>query len=146
MATHTATVRWERGDKPFELATYNRDHTWDFGSGETLNASAAPTYKGNPDFVDPEQAFVASLSSCHMLTFLALAANKGVVVNSYIDHAEGELGKNEDGRMAMTKVVLRPRIKYEGEGPDADTLEKLHERAHKACFIANSVTTEVVVE
>ena len=146
MATHKATIRWQRGGKEFTLATYERDHSWQFEGGETVRASAAPAYKGNPAFVDPEEAFTASLSSCHMLTFLALAANKGFVVDEYVDHAEGYLDKNEQGRMAMTRVVLRPQITWGGEAPDADTLHQLHERAHKACFIANSVTTKIDVE
>lgn len=146
MASHKATVRWERGEREFTLATYDRNHRWEFEGGETLRASAAPEYKGSADHVDPEQAFTASLSACHMLTFLALAANKGLTIDRYVDHAEGFLGKNEQGRMAMVRVVLRPEISFADGPPDAETLDQLHERAHKTCFIANSVTTQVDVE
>jgi organic hydroperoxide reductase OsmC/OhrA len=96
--------------------------------------------------VDPEDAFTASISSCHMLFFLAFACSKGFVVNGYQDEAEGMLGKDDQGRMAMIRVVLRPRIEFEGEVPDAATMTSLHHRSHKACFIANSVSTEIVVE
>jgi organic hydroperoxide reductase OsmC/OhrA len=146
MSSHKATISWNRNDQPFELKTYSRDHLWQFPGGESLSASAAPAYAGNADLVDPEEAFTASLSACHMLTFLALACSKGFVVNRYEDEAEGTLAKNEQSRLAMTRVVLRPKIEFEGSAPDSATLEVLHERAHKACFIANSVNTEIVVE
>lgn len=146
MSIHKATINWQRNGQPFELKTYSRDHLWQFPGGESLRASAAPAYAGNAALVDPEEAFTASLSSCHMLTFLALACSKGFVVNSYNDEAEGTLGKTEQGRLAMNRVVLRPRIQFQGAVPDAQAMASLHERAHKACFIANSVSTEVVVE
>ena len=146
MSIHRATINWQRDGQSFELKSYSRDHIWQFPGGESLHASAAPAYAGNAALVDPEEAFTASLSSCHMLTFLALACSKGFVVNSYRDEAEGTLGKTEQGRLAMTRVVLRPRIEFEGTTPDAETMSGLHERAHKACFIANSVSTEVAVE
>lgn len=146
MSIHKATINWQRDGLPFELKTYSRDHLWQFPGGESLRASAAPDFAGNPALVDPEDAFTASLSACHMLTFLALACSKGFVVNSYHDEAEGTLGKNEHGRLVMTQVVLRPKVEFEGTPPDADTLDSLHHRAHKACFISNSVNTEVSVE
>jgi len=96
--------------------------------------------------VDPEEAFVASLSSCHMLFFVDFARRDGLVIDSYVDEAGGVLEKGADGRMAMTRVTLRPRIEWGGEGPDEAALAELHHKAHEACFIANSVTTEVVVE
>ncbi|MEM7707897.1 MAG: OsmC family protein [Pseudomonadota bacterium] len=145
MSTHTATVSWELGDGEFTPAAYPRDHHWRLAGGQTLNASAAPGYRGNADCVDPEEAFTASLSSCHMLTFLYLAASKGLVVEKYLDQAEGTLGKTERG-MVMTRVTLRPEITFSGPAPSQEDLDQLHHAAHKACFIANSVLTEIVVE
>ncbi len=144
--SHKAHIVWTNDGKPFEYKTYNRDHHWHYDGGVSHGASAAPDYLGNAALVDPEQAFTAALSACHMLTFLALAANKGLVVERYEDHAEGTLGKNDAGRMAMSKVILRPRITFSGDEPDEQLLEQLHERAHKACFIANSVTTPIEIE
>jgi len=100
---------------------------------------------GTPGPVDPEEAFVAALSSCHMLTFLAIAARKRLVVDAYDDHAVGVMAKNEQGRLAITHVTLHPKIVWAGPEPDAETLERLHHRAHVECFIANSVTTSVTV-
>ena len=112
-----------------------------------MPASAAAEYFGSAQRVDPEQAFVASLSSCHMLTFLALAAKKRYTVDSYRDDAVGHLGKNEAGKMAVTRVVLRPEIEFSGDRkPSRDEIAHLHDRAHSHCFIANSVTTEIVVQ
>lgn len=146
MSEHSAVIEWSRGGAPFTPDDYPRDHTWRFEGGSTLNASAAPDYKGNADHANPEEAFVAALSSCHMLTFLALACKAKCEVDRYVDRAVGTLGKGDDGRMAMTRVTLRPEISFAGTAPDAETLETLHEKAHKYCFIANSVRTEVVVE
>jgi organic hydroperoxide reductase OsmC/OhrA len=147
MSKHEATVRWQRGEAEFRYESYVRDHTWTFGSGSTVSASAAPEYKGNPALVNPEEALVGALSSCHMLTYLAVAARKGFVVESYEDHAEGVLEKNADGRLAITRTWLRPKITYGGDKkPTADEERALHETAHRGCFIANSVKTEVVVE
>ncbi|MHC4219882.1 MAG: OsmC family protein [Planctomycetota bacterium] len=147
MSEHRVTVLWERGGRDFTYEVYSRDHTWDFEGGAAISASAAPGYRGTPDLVDPEQAFVASLSSCHLLTFLALAAKKRFVVDSYTDTATGYLGKNEDGRLAVTKVELRPTIQFAGDKqPSYEELTELHERAHDLCFIANSVTTAISVE
>lgn len=146
MSAHKANIRWARGSATFAGGDYSRDHHWDFPGGESLRASAAAAYQGNPDLVDPEQAFAASLSACHMLTFLALAAQKRLVVDSYTDDAEAILGKNEQGRMAVAKVILRPRISFDGNPPSPEELARLHERAHRACFIANSVSTHVDIE
>ncbi len=110
-----------------------------------MHASAAPKYLGDPALVDPEEAFVASLSSCHMLTFLALASRDGFVVDDYEDHAVGFMERNAQKRVAITRVVLSPKITWGGEPPSSTKLEELHENAHKHCFIANSVTTKVEV-
>ena len=147
MSEHKATIAWHRETPDFAYETFHRDHDWTFDAGITVRASSAPDYFGGSSCVDPEEAFVASLSSCHMLTFLALASKKRIVVDRYDDEAVGILDKNEEGRLAVTKVTLRPRVVFSGEKvPDRDELHQLHERAHRACFIANSVRTEVVVE
>jgi organic hydroperoxide reductase OsmC/OhrA len=145
MSEHKATIRWSRAGKDFNYKTYSRDHIW-VANGNEIPASATPAYLGNPNRVDPEAALVASLSSCHMLTFLALAANKGFVVEGYEDSAVGHLEKNAAGKMAITRVELHPKIAFGGaKQPTAADLDWLHDKAHKECFIANSVTTDVKV-
>jgi organic hydroperoxide reductase OsmC/OhrA len=147
MSEHTITVEWVRETAEFTYDTYNRDHDWIFDSGVTVRASATPDYRGNAQCVDPEEAFVASLSSCHMLTFLALAAKERYVIDRYRDQAVGVLGRDPCGSWAMTKVTLHPEVRFGGERtPGAEELRGLHDRAHHSCFIANSVKTEVVVE
>lgn len=146
MSEHRATVRWSRTSDDFGYESYNRAHTWDFGDGVVVPASAAPDFKGEAERVDPEEAFVASLSSCHMLTFLALCSKKRLTVDGYADAAVGTLGKNEQGRLAMTDVVLRPQVTFAGDAPGPEALQKLHQRAHEQCFIANSVQTRVRIE
>jgi organic hydroperoxide reductase OsmC/OhrA len=147
MSEHHATIDWKRETPDFAYETYNRDHDWTFDAGVTVRGSAAPAYKGSESCVDPEEAFVASLSSCHMLTFLALAARKRYVVDAYRDEAVGILAKDVAGNLAITKVTLRPQVRFDGEPqPNPEELRQLHDRAHHACFIANSVKTEVVVE
>ena len=146
MSEHRATVHWNRQNTPFTYKEYTRDHVWKFDGGSEIRASAAPQFLGNDTLVDPEQAFVAALSSCHMLTFLALAARDGLVVNAYEDDAVGLMERNADKRLAITRVVLRPKITWGGDSPSAEQLDKLHTSAHKHCFIANSVTTDISVE
>lgn len=146
MSNHAAQLRWRRETPDFDLKTYNRDHAVTFKNGKAVTVSAAPAYKGSPGAIDPEEMLVGSLASCHMLTFLALAAGKKFVVDSYEDDAVGVLEKNSDGRMAITKVTLRPRIAFSGVAPDAATLDELHHKAHQACFIANSVKCEMAIE
>ncbi len=146
MSEHTATLRWERGDAEFSYQKYPRDHTWTFDGGHSMTGTAAPAFLGNPANVDPEEAFVASLSSCHMLTFLAIACKQKFVVDSYEDAAVGHMEKNAAGKMAITRVELHPKITWGGEKhPTAEELDKIHHAAHDNCFIANSVTTEVTV-
>ena len=112
-----------------------------------MQASAAPAYLGNPKLVDPEEAFVASLSSCHMLTFLAIACKKKFVLDEYVDDAVGVMEKNSEGRLAITKVTLRQRLRFSGDKqPTSHELEEMNHTAHEQCFIANSVKTEVKVE
>jgi organic hydroperoxide reductase OsmC/OhrA len=147
MSEHTASIHWQRDGQPFDRDHYSRDHEWRFDGGQRIAGSAAPAYLGSESGVDPEEALVAALSSCHMLTLLAIAAKKGWVVDAYDDEAAGALEKNADGRLAVTRVVLRPRIAFaDGAAPDADALRRLHEQAHANCFIANSVRCEITIE
>jgi organic hydroperoxide reductase OsmC/OhrA len=151
MATHFATVAWRRGDQSFTDNRYSRAHEWSFDGGATVAASSSPHVVPLPysdqSAVDPEEAFVASLSSCHMLFFLAFAAKAGFLVDSYTDEAEGRTARNEAGRMWVAEVVLKPRVEFAGpQLPTQQEIDDLHHRSHAECFIANSVTTEVRVE
>ena len=151
MSTYTAMIRWSRkGAEGFAKGQYSRAHEWVFDGGVTVAASPSPHIVPQPwselAAVDPEEAFVASLASCHMLFFVDLARRAGFVVDSYEDEAEGVLEKRADGKMWMSRVALRPRITWAGDPPDEAAVADLHHRAHDACFIANSVTTEVTVE
>ena len=141
------TLTWKRGDLPFEYQKYSRNHTWKFDGGHEMTASAAPAYLGDPKNVDPEEAFVASLSSCHMLTFLAIACKQKFVMDDYVDEAVGVMEKNAEGKLAITKVTLKPKITFSGDKkPTAEELDKMHHAAHENCFIASSVKTEITVE
>ena len=153
MAEHLykATVSWRRGDGEFAKGRYSRGHTWRFDGGIEVPASASPQVVPKPYVVeaavDPEEAFIASLSSCHMLTFLDLARRGGFVVESYEDEAEGVMAKNAAGKYWISRVTLRPRIAWGGEKqPTQDDLARLHHVAHEDCFIANSVKTDVTIE
>ena len=148
MGRYRATVQWTLGDGDFAKGRYSRGHTWSFDGGVEVPASASPQVVPLPnsvaEAVDPEEAFVAALSSCHMLFFLSLAAARGVIVESYRDEAEGRMSKGDDGRIRITTVTLRPQAQYRpGTGPDPALLEALHHEAHERCFIANSVTAEI---
>jgi organic hydroperoxide reductase OsmC/OhrA len=145
MSEHVVDISWSRGEHEFTYDTYNRDHEWRFDGGITVPGSANPKYLGNPGPVDPEEAFVAALSSCHMLTFLSIAARKRLIVNTYEDHAVGVMAKNPEGRLAITEVTLNPTITWSGPTPSPETLARLHHLSHQECFIANSVTTKVKV-
>jgi organic hydroperoxide reductase OsmC/OhrA len=147
MSEHRCAVAWVRETPGFGYEEYDRTHTWTFPGGASLEASAAPEFRGRADLPDPEEALVGALASCHMLTFLAVAARKRLVVDAYEDEAEGVLEKNDDGKLAVTRVCLRPRVVFSGEKqPDAAALLQMHDVAHRECFIANSVRTEVSVE
>lgn len=147
MSEHKANIIWKRETADFAYQTYNRDHDWQFDSGTTIRASANPAYLGSESCVDPEEAFVASLASCHMLTFLAVAARGRYVLDAYEDDAVGVLGKDATGKPAMTQVTLRPLVRFSGDKlPTAEELQKLHDQAHQACFIASSVKTQIVIE
>jgi organic hydroperoxide reductase OsmC/OhrA len=152
MAEHVATIQWALpAGQDFLKGKYSREHTWTFDGGVTVAASPSPsvvpTPWSNPKHVDPEEAFVASLSSCHMLTFLWLAGRAGFQVDAYNDTAAGVMTKNERGAVWVSKVTLRPKITWGGEKiPTAEQIHELHHKAHGDCFIANSVKTEIVVE
>ena len=149
MSTYRATVDW-RCEGDFASRRYSRVHKISFDGGLVVPGTAGPA-NVNPRYstegaMDPEQAFVAALSACHMLWFLDLAARAGFVAETYRDEAEGALEPGPDGRQAMTRVVLRPRIVWTGQPPTADELAELHHQAHEECFIANSVKSDVVIE
>lgn len=147
MGKHTAIVRWSRGDDDFAANKHSRAHEWEFDGGLKVPASASPDIVPLPysvaENVDPEEAFVASISSCHMLFYLHKSRDAGFVVNSYEDEAVGVLGKNAAGRLAITRVTLNPVVSYEGPVPSAGQIEALHHEAHELCFIANSTMTEI---
>ncbi|MEZ9351361.1 OsmC family protein [Vibrio splendidus] len=152
MSEYGAVIRWQKAeDEAFSDNQYSRGHTWEFDGGITVPASSSPHVVPMPFSVeanvDPEEAFIAALSSCHMLTFLGIAAKQKYVIDSYVDDAIGVLEEDESGRSSVTKVTLRPDIVFSGiKIPTAKQLDKLHHLAHKNCFIANSVKTEIVVE
>ena len=151
MATYTAEIRWDRGAQEFTNNRYSRAHTWRFDGGTVVPASSSPAVVPLPmsdaTAIDPEEAFVASLSSCHMLWFLAIAAKQGYMVDSYSDEAGGVMGRNGAGKLAMMKVTLRPLVRFSGSGlPDRTALEALHHAAHEECYLANSVSTEIQIE
>jgi organic hydroperoxide reductase OsmC/OhrA len=151
MSEHKAVVSWKNTGADFLRGKYSREHTWSFDGGLVVQASSSPSAVplpySNPASVDPEEAFVAAVSSCHMLTYLFLASKQGFVVDSYKDEAVGTLTKNEAGRMWVNKVTLAPTIVYGGDKrPTTEQSAQLHHAAHEQCFIANSVKTEVAVE
>jgi organic hydroperoxide reductase OsmC/OhrA len=148
---YRATVKWKRDGSAFTDQRYSRGHSWSFDGGITVPASSSPLSVRLPysvaEAVDPEEAFVAALASCHMLTFLYVAAKQGFVVDEYADDAVGEMSKNERGKMWVSKVMLAPAITFAGEKrPSAEQLDELHHLAHEECYIANSVKSEVVVQ
>ena len=147
MSDHRITLNWQRNDATFERGHYPKDHTVRYLGGQTLGVSSAAAYGGNAALADPEQMLLSALSSCHMLTFLAVAANRGYVVDQYLDDAECELGKNAEGATAVVTATLRPAVRFVGDKqPSAEDYDKLHERAHKGCFVGQSVKTAVRVE
>ncbi len=147
MSEHRASVVWTRTSVDFTYESYNRAHEVRFKNGAiVLPASGAPAFRGDADRVDPEEAFVAALSSCHMLTFLAICARKRLTVDSYEDDASGALEKGENGRLWIAHVTLRPHVRFADANPvDAAALDAIHHQSHLECFIANSVKTNVSV-
>jgi organic hydroperoxide reductase OsmC/OhrA len=151
MAEYTARILWQRHDQTFLDQRYNRRHEWQFDGGAVVPASSSPHSVPLPysdaAAVDPEEALVAAVSSCHMLWFLSLAAQAGWCVDDYRDDAAGTMARNAAGRMAITLVRLRPAVRFSGERvPDAAEIERLHHAAHDQCYIANSITAEVRCE
>lgn len=149
---YTATILWQRKpDEAFNDRKYSRAHQWEFDGGAVVPGSPSPHVvpapMSDPNGVDPEEAFVAALSSCHMLFFLDLAAKKRFVIDEYRDNAIGIMGENAEGKTAMLKVTLRPDVKFSGDNqPTAEQIEQIHHKAHDYCFIANSVKSDVVIE
>ena len=150
MGEYTATIYWQRQGAVFTDQKYSRAHQWRFDGGLTVPGSSSPHVVrlpfSDPAAVDPEEAFVASLSSCHMLFFLSIAAQRGFVVDDYRDHAVGYMEKNDEGNIAMTKIALRPQITFSLTPPGAAELAAMHHAAHAKCYIANSIKADVVVE
>lgn len=152
MSTYTATIRWSRnGEEAFAKGRYSRAHEWLFDGGAIVPASASPDNvpagTANEAGVDPEEAFIAAISSCHMLFFIDYARRAGFVIDSYLDEAVGVMEKNDQGRIAVTRVTLRPRIVFGGQNqPLEEEIAQLHHRSHEECFIANSVKTEVIIQ
>ena len=145
MSTFSIELAWRRTTPDFDYKTFDRGHIWYLAGGQTVQGSAAPEFSGDPEKSNPEEALLAALSSCHMLTFLHKARLAGFVVTSYRDHASGIMEEIAPGKMAVTKVTLSPQIEWNGQAPDAEQLAHLHHKAHEECFIANSVKTEVTV-
>lgn len=148
MAEHKATISWKRGSDVFTDNKYSRAHQWQFDEGVVVQASASPhivpTPFSNPAAVDPEEAFIAALSSCHMLWFLSIAAKNNFCVDSYVDEAFGTMQQDENGRQFISKVMLHPKTRFSGDHqPTEKEIELMHHEAHRECFIANSVKTEV---
>jgi organic hydroperoxide reductase OsmC/OhrA len=151
MAQYSAEIIWNRGEQDFLGNRYSRRHLLRFDGGLEVPGSSSPhvvpTPLSDPAALDPEEGFVASLSSCHMLWFLSIAAEQQYCVDSYYDRASGTMARNSDGKMVMTVVVLRPEVTFSGQKqPDREQLDRLHHKAHEECFIANSVKTEVRCE
>ncbi|PKM21440.1 MAG: osmotically inducible protein OsmC [Gammaproteobacteria bacterium HGW-Gammaproteobacteria-14] len=146
MSTFQPTVSWhlQRGVE-FDYEHYNRDHEWTFPGGEVVPASASTSYGGTAQRVNPDEAVVAATASCHMLTFLAIAAKAKKKVISYIDRPEGTVEKNSEGFMAITKIVLQPKVVFDDE-VDAETLKSFHDSAHRHCFVSNSLKTPVTIK
>jgi organic hydroperoxide reductase OsmC/OhrA len=148
---HTANIAWDRGDARFTDNRYSRRHVWRFDGGVEVPGSSSPHSVPLPyssaDAVDPEEAFVASISSCHMLWFLSIAAKRGYRIDEYADEAEGFMEKDADGRISMTRVLLHPRAAFSGEHvPSTADIAAMHDEAHHACYIANSVKTAIGCE
>jgi organic hydroperoxide reductase OsmC/OhrA len=151
MSQYYATIKWENSGPDFLKNEYSREHQWIFDGGTVIAATAAPSIVpapwSNPEYVDPEEAFIASLSSCHMLFFIHIAAQRGFLLDAYSDDAEGTMEKNSDGKVAITRVVLHPKPVFSGNNiPDEDEISSMHHNAHKDCFIANSVTTVIEID
>lgn len=146
MSEHTALIRWQNNSATMDYDSYPRDHSWEFPGGPVVKGSAAEGYGGGTDCIDPEEGLVASLAACHMLTFLAIAARKKLVVANYTDQPVGHLEKNAEGRIAVTRIELHPVVQFAaGTEVSAGDLRRLHDSAHRNCFIASSIRAEVTI-
>jgi organic hydroperoxide reductase OsmC/OhrA len=146
MSEHKANIQWKRQSADFVYETYDRSHGMSFPGGQKVQGSAAPAFFGNAALTNPEELLAASLGSCHMLTFLAVAAKSRFVVDSYEDEAVAVLDKNEAGKMAVTQILLKPKVRFSGQAPDAAKFQELHNKAHHNCMIGNSLKSKVIVE
>lgn len=147
MSNFSIRIAWRRTTPNFDYKTFNRDHVWHLAGGQIVQGSAAPEYSGDPEMSNSEEALLVALSSCHMLTFLSIAALKRLVVESYEDESLAELGKNEKGRMMVSRLILRPKVTFGGDAaPDSHTVMELHRKARENCFIGNSLLSTVVLE
>lgn len=150
MSVHEATIEWRRGQQKFTDNQYSRVHTWRFDGGAEIPASSSPHVVkvpwSDPRLVDPEEGYIASLSSCHMLWFLSIAAGRGYCVDTYTDEARGHMTRGADGKQWISRVELRPRVQFSGERvPTAADIAGMHHEAHEECFLARSVRTDVTV-
>ena len=146
MSEHRATLTWQRNGREFTYKAFPRAHQWDFGNGQVMDASAAPDFLGDRELVDPEQAYVASLASCHALTFLAICSMQGITVENYTDQAVGFLEKAEDGKPWLARVELRPEVTFSNDTvTDSNMIKDLHHKAHLECFLARSVKTTITI-
>ena len=144
---HNVKLHWKKETESFAYNDYNREHDFIFSEKTVVRASSAPQFLGNPDCADPEQAYVAAISSCHLLFFIAYCSKKRITVLDYQDNAMGILEPNSEGKLWISKVVLRPNIQFaKGQQPDQTELAKLHTMAHNNCFLANSIKSEVIIE
>ncbi len=147
MTEHKVKINWKRELDDFAYSKYDRTHDWAFEGGTVIKASAAEKFLGNPKYINPEEALAAALSSCHMLTFLAIASRKRITVDSYQDEAIAILDKNENGKLSVTKVILKPKIVFSGNTiPNQDQIMQMHHQSHHECFIANSVLTHIEID
>lgn len=147
MSNYSINLSWRRETPDFDVKTFNRNHVWRLPGGQTVQASAAPEYSGDARLSNPEEALLAALSSCHMLTFLSIAAIKGQVVDSYEDDPVAELGKNEKGKMMVARIILRPKAMFNSVTVhDTDAVLALHHKAKENCFIGNSLLSQVILE
>ena len=147
MSTFSIGLSWQRSTPDFDVKTFSRDHVWRLAGGQTVQGSSAPDFSGNPEMSNPEEALLAALSSCHMLTFLSVAALRKLVVDRYEDEPVAELGKNEKGKLMVARMTLRPQVTFSGAAiPDENAVRELHKKAKENCFVGNSVLSQVTLE
>jgi len=147
MSSFSIGLSWQRSTSDFDVKTFSRDHVWRLAGGQIVQGSSAPDYSGNPKMSNPEEALLAALSSCHMLTFLSIAALRKLMVDRYEDEPVAELGKNEKGKIMVARMILRPQVTFGGATiPDENTVWQLHRKAKENCFVGNSLLSQVMLE